>query len=189
MAMKNEIARASAILSEGGTILYPTDTIWGIGCDATLPSAVEKAYRIKKRKEPKAMLVLVDSISMLEQYIEEVPGMAMEILSVTNEPLTIIYPGASGLAANLVHEDGSAGIRITSDPFCAGLLKSFRKPIVSTSANISGHKPPGNFTQVEQVILDAVDYTVDWRREDRVKRKPSGILKVGLDGEIAVIRK
>jgi L-threonylcarbamoyladenylate synthase len=126
---------------------------------------------------------------MLEHYIEEVPDMAREILSVSDEPLTIVYPGANGLAANLVHEDGSVGIRITPDPFCAGLLHSFRKPIVSTSANSAGQKPPQNFSQIEKVILDAVDYTVNWRREDGKKRKPSGILKVGLDGEIAVIRK
>jgi len=186
--MRSEIKQTSGILSQGGIILYPTDTIWGIGCDATLSAAVDKLYRIKNRKDSKAMLVLVDSMKMLEKYIELVPDIATEILSVSNKPLTIIYPGATGMAENLLHSDGSVGIRITSDPFCLGLLQYFGKPIVSTSANIASHPPPQYFAQIDEAILGTVDYTVDWRRDDRSKRKPSGILKVGLQGQIEVIR-
>lgn len=189
MAIKTEMEKANGILSGGGTILYPTDTIWGIGCDATDRKAVEKIYGIKNRKDTKAMLVLVDSAGMLEDYVEEVPEMALEIIDISNRPLTIIYPGARGLADNLVHSDGSIGIRITTDPFCTELLRAFGKPIVSTSANVTGKTAPAFFNQIEKSIIGSVDYVVEWRRDDNEIRKPSGILKVALNGEIEVIRK
>ena len=189
MALKTEIEKAARILSGGGIILYPSDTIWGIGCDATLPQAVGKVYEIKERDDTKAMLVLVNSLGMLEDYVEEVPEMAYEIIELSDQPLTIIYPGARGLAANLVHADGSIGIRITRDPFCTGLIRAFGKPIVSTSANVAGQASPAFFDEIKDSILASVNYTVDWRRGDREKRKPSGILKVGLKGEIEVIRR
>ena len=187
--MKTQIEKAAGILSEGGTILYPTDTIWGIGCDATCPAAVEKIYGIKKREDTKTMLVLVDSPGMLDNYVDEVPEMAREIFKLSDQPLTIIYPGARTLAENLVHTDGSIGIRITQDPFCIGLLRAFGKPIVSTSANVTGKTAPAFFSQIDKSIVGSVDYVVEWRRDDREKRKPSGILKVALNGEIEVIRK
>ena len=189
MSMNSEIDTASNILSLGGTILYPTDTVWGIGCDAQMPDAVEKIYRIKQRNDKKAMLVLVDSTDMLEDYVEVVPEMALEIISLTNQALTIIYPDAVGLAENLIHADGSVGIRITADPFCKGLIRILGKPVVSTSANVTGNPAPAYFNQIEESILSKVDHVVDWRRDDLKKRKASGILKLGLNGEIEVIRK
>lgn len=188
MGMKTEIEKAAGVLAGGGTILYPTDTIWGVGCDATMAESVVKVYGIKQREDTKAMLILVDSLKMLEAYVEEVPEMAREILALASDPLTIIYPGAQSLANNLVHRDGSAGIRITGDPFCRDLIHALGKPIVSTSANRAGKPPPRHFGQIDPAIRDAVDHTVDWRRDEREKRKPSGILKVGLKGEIEVIR-
>ncbi len=189
MGMQEEIEKSLGILSAGGSILYPTDTIWGIGCDATRPAAVSRLYEIKERQDSRVMLILVDSKSMLEKYVEEVPDMALEILALSPQALTIIYPGARGLAANLIQKDGSVGIRITGDPFCSGLIRAFRKPIVSSSANRSGHPAPAFYNQIDASIISSVDYAVDWRRDDRHKRKPSGILKVGLKGEIEVIRK
>ena len=152
MSMNNEIDKAAGILSPGGTILYPTDTIWGIGCNALLPDAVEKIYRIKQRNDKKAMLVLVDSADMLDDYVEEIPEMALEIISLTNEALTIIYPGAVGLAENLIHADGSVGIRITTDPFCKGLIKALGKPVVSTSANVTGRPSPAYFNKIYSLL-------------------------------------
>jgi L-threonylcarbamoyladenylate synthase len=188
MGMKTEINSAVRFLLRGGIILYPTDTIWGIGCDATLDDPVERIFSIKQRQDKKAMLVLVDSVGMLEQYVDIIPDLALEILALSEQPLTIVYPGAKGLAPNLIDPDGSVGIRITKDPFCKGLLQAFQKPIVSTSANIAGNPGPASYNQIIESIIASVDYAVDWRREDNTKRKPSGILKVGLNGEIEVIR-
>jgi L-threonylcarbamoyladenylate synthase len=187
--MENDIRYCSEVLSAGGTILYPTDTIWGIGCDATDPAAVSNVYRLKQREDAKAMLVLVDSIDMLYQYVEEIPEMASKIIEINEEPLTIIYPAGRNLAENLLSPDGAVGIRITLDPFCRELIRRFRKPIVSTSANIAGQPAPALFGEISTAILSGVDYTVTWRQDDTIKRKPSGILKVHLNGEIEVIRK
>jgi len=187
--MKTEIKNTARFLLQGGVILYPTDTIWGIGCDATLDEPVERIFAIKQREDKKAMLILVDSVGMLEKYVDTIPDLALEIIALSEQPLTIIYPGARGLAPNLIDKDGSVGIRITQDPFCKGLLQSFCKPIVSTSANIAGNPGPAFFNQISESIIASVDYAVDWHREDKTKRKPSGILKVGLKGEIEVIRK
>ena len=189
MGMKTEIENTASFLLQGGIILYPTDTIWGIGCDATIAEPVERIYSIKEREDKKAMLILVDSLDMLKEFVDIIPDMALEILSQSEQALTIIYPGARGLSSNLMNPDGSVGIRITTDPFCNGLLQAFRKPIVSTSANVAGKPAPAYYGQISESIIASVDYTVDWRREDRTKRKPSGILKVGLKGEIEVIRK
>jgi L-threonylcarbamoyladenylate synthase len=186
--METEIQSTVRFLLQGGIILYPTDTIWGIGCDATLDEPVEKIFAIKQRQDKKAMLILVDSVAMLEKYVDAVPELAFEILAITEQPLTIIYPGARGLAPNLIHPDGSVGIRITKDPFCKGILQAFQRPIVSTSANIAGNPGPAFYNQISESIIASVDYAADWRREDKTKRKPSGILKVGLKGEIEVIR-
>lgn len=191
--MKKEIQRCIDVLRTGGTILYPTDTIWGIGCDATDPEAVSKIYRIKKRKDSKAMLVLVDSIERIYDCVREVPEMALEILEQTREggslkPLTIIYPGAFNLASNLPADDGSIGIRVSTDPFSRELIRMFGKPLVSTSANIAGSVPPANFGEISDEIRSAVDYVADWRRDERKKARPSGILKVSLNGEIIIIR-
>ncbi len=187
--MQRDIQKCIQVLAEGGTILYPTDTIWGIGCDATQPDATEKVYRLKQREDAKAMLVLVDSTDMLSRYVEEIPEMALEIIEINDDPLTIIYPAGRNLAGNLLSPDGAIGIRITSDPFCTELIRHFRKPLVSSSANIAGQPAPAIFREISSEIKSMVDYTVAWRQNDHSKRKPSGILKVKLNGEIEVIRK
>lgn len=176
------------MLAAGGTILYPTDTIWGIGCDATRSDATQKVYRLKQRRDSKAMLVLVNSAEMLEKYVDEIPEMAMKILEINEAPLTIIYPGGRNLADDLLAPDGSVGIRIATDPFCSELIRRFRKPIVSTSANIAGKPAPASFREISAAIVSKVDYTVTWRQDDPTRKKPSGILKVQLNGEIEVIR-
>jgi L-threonylcarbamoyladenylate synthase len=187
--MQEDIQKCLGVLDGGGIILYPTDTIWGIGCDATNPVATEKIYRLKQREDAKAMLVLVDSADMLSGYVEEIPEMAGVILEINEKPLTIIYPAGRHLAENLLSPDGSIGIRITSDPFCNALIRKFRKPIVSTSANLAGKLAPATFQEISEEIRSKVDYTVSWRQDDRSRKKPSGILKVKSNGEIEVIRK
>jgi L-threonylcarbamoyladenylate synthase len=186
--MKQEIERCREVLRSGGTILYPTDTIWGLGCDATNPEAVRKIYDIKRRTDYKAMLVLVNSIDMIRDYVHEIPPAALEILEVNDKPLTIIYPEARNLADNLPASDGSIGIRISTESFSAGLIKAFGRPIVSSSANIAGNPSPANFSEISPEIQSAADYVVKWKQDDRKKRKPSGILKVSLNGEIKIIR-
>jgi L-threonylcarbamoyladenylate synthase len=186
--MNSEIHRIVEILNNGGTILYPTDTIWGIGCDATNKSAVEKIYKIKKREDTKSMLVLLESETRLQQYITEVPDIAYQLIDVTDKPLTIVYPGAKNLAPNLIAEDGSVGIRVPNDEFCRKLLARFKRPIVSTSANISGESSPVVFSEVNEYIRNSVDYVANWRRDDLTKAAPSSIIKLGVGGEIQIIR-
>jgi L-threonylcarbamoyladenylate synthase len=187
--MHQDIQKCIEVLATGGTILYPTDTIWGIGCDATHFEATKKVYQMKQREDAKAMLVLVNSADMLSRYVEEIPAMADEIIEINDDPLTIIYPAGRNLAPNLLSPDGAIGIRITSDPFCSELIQRYRKPLVSTSANIAGQPAPAIFREISAEIKSIVDYTVTWRQDDHTKRKPSGILKVKLNGEIEVIRK
>ena len=186
--MKEDIQESLQVLKNGGVIVYPTDTIWGIGCDATDADAVSRIYRIKQREDSKSMLVLVDDENRLYQYVEQVPDMALEISRITDKPITIIYPGVVDLAPNLVAEDGSMGIRITTDPFCLELIRQFGKPIVSTSANISGQEPPANFSEIGDEIKSAVDHIVRWRRNETRKGIPSPIIKIGLNNEIRIIR-
>jgi L-threonylcarbamoyladenylate synthase len=186
--MDNEIKKAIEILNQGGIILYPTDTIWGIGCDATNKEAVKKIYEIKQREDSKSMLVLLDSEIRLQQYIKEVPEIAWQLIEVSDKPLTIIYPGAKNLADNLLAEDGSIGIRIPADEFCRKLLARFKKPLVSTSANISGRMSPSVFAEIEQEIKSSVDYVVNWRQNDTNHGIPSSIVKLGVGGEIKIIR-
>ena len=162
--MQQEINKAIDILRKGGVILYPTDTIWGIGCDATNSEAVEKIYKIKQRAESKAMLVLINDSSELDKYVESVPDIAYELIDVTVKPLTIIYDDAIGLASNLIASDGSVGIRVTKEEFSNQLCKRLKKPIVSTSANISGEKTPATFREIDNAILDSVDYVVNYIR-------------------------
>ncbi len=187
--MKEEIQICARILEAGGTLLYPTDTIWGIGCDATRPEIVSKITRIKQREDSGSMLVLVDSVEMLSRFVEQIPEAALKILEVSVEPLTIIYPLGRGLAENLLGEDGSIGIRITREPFSRELVKAFCKPVVSSSANLAGQLPPSNFAEVSPAIRSAVDHITAWRQEDKKKGRPSGILKVSLNGEIKIIRR
>lgn len=186
--MKDEIRRAAEQLRAGGVILYPTDTIWGIGCDATDQDAVERIYRIKERSDRKSMLVLMDGIGMLEKYVESVPSKALEIMENATRPTTIIYPAARNLAPNLVAEDGSIGIRIPSDPFCLGLIGAFGRPVVSTSANISGNPPPRVFGDIDSRIIHAVDYVVQWRKEEDAPASPSSVVRIDPGRGITVLR-
>lgn len=175
-------------MREGGVILYPTDTIWGIGCDATNEDAVRRVYEIKQRADSKAMLVLVDSAVKVDFYVQDVPEVAWDLIELTDKPLTIIYSGARNLAPNLLAEDGSVGIRVTSEEFSKRLCQQFRKAIVSTSANISGQPSPQNFSEISDEIKAAVDYIVDYRREETGKAKPSSIIKLDKGGVIKIIR-
>lgn len=187
--MQQEINKAIDILRKGGVILYPTDTIWGIGCDATNSEAVEKIYKIKQRAESKAMLVLINDSSELDKYVESVPDIAYELIDVTVKPLTIIYDDAIGLASNLIASDGSVGIRVTKEEFSNQLCKRLKKPIVSTSANISGEKTPATFREIDNAILDSVDYVVNYRQDDDYALKSSEIIKLSKSGTIKIIRK
>ena len=186
--LKEEVCKACEILKNGGIILYPTDTIWGIGCDATNESAVKRVYELKHREDSKAMLVLLDDVGKLASYVE-VPDVAYELLEVSDKPMTIIYPNAKNLAKNLVAQDRTIGIRITSEAFTKALIYRFRKPIVSTSANISGEPSPRCFTEISDVVKAAVDYVVDFRQEETTNPAPSSIIKLGAGGEIQIIRK
>lgn len=187
--MQQEINKAIDVLKKGGVILYPTDTIWGIGCDATNPAAVEKIYKIKQRAESKAMLVLINDSSELDKYVETVPDIAYELIDVAVKPLTIIYDEAIGLASNLIASDGSIGIRVTKEEFSHQLCKRFRKPIVSTSANVSEKKSPATFREIDNAILESVDYVVNYRQEDDCALKSSEIIKLSKSGTIKIIRK
>lgn len=186
--MNEEIKKACQVMREGGVILYPTDTIWGIGCDATNEEAVRRVYEIKRRADSKAMLVLVDSAVKVDFYVQDVPEVAWDLIELADKPLTIIYSGARNLAPNLLAEDGSVGIRVTSEKFSKRLCQQFRKAIVSTSANVSGQPSPQNFSEISEEIKSAVDYIVDYRREETTQAKPSSIIKLDKGGVIKIIR-
>ena len=175
-------------MREGGVILYPTDTIWGIGCDATNEDAVRRVYEIKQRQDSKAMLVLVDSSVKVDFYVRDVPEVAWDLIDLADKPLTIIYSGARNLAANLLAEDGSVGIRVTNEDFSKRLCQQFRKAIVSTSANISGQPSPKNFSVICEEVKSAVDYIVGYRQEEMSNPKPSSIIKLDKGGVIKIIR-
>lgn len=175
-------------MQKGGVILYPTDTVWGIGCDATNEEAVKRVYEIKRRADSKAMLVLVDSPVKVDFYVRNVPPVVWDLIEMTTKPLAIIYDGARNLAPNLLAEDGSVGIRVTSEAFSKELCFRFRKAIVSTSANISGQPAPAVFSEISEEIKNAVDYVVDFRREETGHPKPSSIIKLGEGGVVKVIR-
>ena len=185
---KNDIDSAVEVLKNGGIILYPTDTIWGIGCDATNEDAVANVYKLKNRADTKSMLVLIDSDNRLTQYLKEVPEIAWDLIDVADKPLTIIYPGARNLAKNLIPIDNTIGIRITRDEFSSTLISKFGKPIVSTSANVSGKKSPSNFSEINEEIIEGVDYVVNYRQDDYQKHQPSGIIRIGLKGEVDILR-
>ena len=198
---KEDLQEALRVLSSGGIIVYPTDTVWGIGCDATNTEAVKRIYALKQREDSKSMLVLLDSPAKLNYYISDIPDAAWALLEASDysensdysdssdhKPLTIIYPGARNLAPNLIAEDGSIGIRITNEPFSKALCEQLRHPIVSTSANISGHPSALFFAQIEQAILDGADYVCRFRREDDCPHEPSSIIKVNADNSFIIIR-
>ena len=189
MFSSEDINAALTILRANGIILYPTDTIWGLGCDATSQEAIEKLLRIKPRDANKSLLILVNSEQMLERYVQEIPEIAFELLSVTEDPLTIIYPRGKNLAKGICSEDGSVGIRICHEEFCEELITRFRKPLVSTSANFTGKPSPQYFDEIEKELIDSVDYVVKYRQDDRRKRSASPVIKLNSDGSIRIIRK
>ena len=183
-----DIKEACRVMYEGGVILYPTDTIWGIGCDATNEDAVRRVYDIKRGTDSKAMLVLVDYAVKVDFYVQDVPDVAWDLIELADKPLTIIYSGARNLASNLLAEDGSVGIRVTNEAFSKRLCQQFRKAIVSTSANISGQPSPSSFAEISEEIKSSVDYIVQARREEEGGAKPSSIIKLGEGGLIQIIR-
>lgn len=187
--MIDDIKKALEVMKNGGIILYPTDTIWGIGCDATNETAVQRIYQIKKRADSKSMLVLMENPALLDRYVAEVPEIAWDLVEVATTPLTVIYPGAKNLAKNLVAEDGSVGIRFTKEAFTSQLLQRFRRPIVSTSANVSGEKSSTVFAEISEEIKNQVDYIVEYRQNDNTPAQPSSIIKLGAGGQIEIIRK
>ncbi len=188
MEYREDVDNALKVLREGGVILYPTDTIWGLGCDATNEAAVKKIFEIKKRADSKSLLVLVNGITMLERYVRSVPSTASELIDVTDKPLTIIYPAGKNLASGVCSEDGSVGIRITFDNFCNELISRLRKPLVSTSANYSKAASPRSFAEIEAGIIQSVSYVVRYRQDDNTKYKPSPVIKVNSDGSMEIIR-
>lgn len=176
------------MLVSGGLILYPTDTIWGIGCDATNEEAVHRVYELKRRVDSKALITLLDNPIKLDYYIDEVPSLAWDLIELSEKPLTIIYDGARNIAPNLMAEDGSLAIRVTKEKFSQELCKRFRKALVSTSANISGEPAPANFDDISEEIKQGVDYIVKYRQDDTSKSKASSIIKLGKTGEVKIIR-
>lgn len=186
--MQDDVENAFNTLTKGGIILYPTDTIWGIGCDATCSEAVKKVYELKKRIETKSMLVLVDGVDMLRKYVSDVPQQALELIEQSALPLTIIYPTAKNLSSNLIAKDGSVGIRITNEIFSNEICKKLKKPIVSTSANISEMAAPLFFDEISDEIKTHVDYIVNYRQDDKSSVHPSKIVKINTEGEIIIIR-
>ena len=205
--MKEEIQKALEVLRKGGVILYPTDTVWGIGCDATDPEAVAKVYAIKRREDSKSLVLLASDMDMICRYVKEIPEMAVQLVEVNDKPMTIIYPDAvcgqkpaagsdvmpkadcHTLAYNTVAEDGTVGIRVPMMDFCQQLVAKFGRPIVSTSANISGEATPKKFAEISQEIKDAVDHIVEPSLEKGSTGSSSSIIKVGLDYSIEIIRK
>lgn len=187
--MKEEILKAVEVLRKGGVILYPTDTVWGIGCDATNEEAVKRIYDIKHRDDSKSLVLLASDMDMICRYVKEVPEMAIQLVEVNDQPMTIIYPDAQGLAQNVTADDGSVGIRIPIMDFCRQLAARLGRPVVSTSANISGAPTPKVYSEIPQEIKDAVDHITDPSLERGATGKSSSIIKVGLDYSIEIIRK
>ncbi|MCT1529653.1 L-threonylcarbamoyladenylate synthase [Sphingobacterium daejeonense] len=186
---KEDINSALETLRSGGLILYPTDTIWGIGCDATNPDAVEKIFALKGRDKGKSMIILLGNDNQLSSYVREVPEVAYELIEATDKPLTIIYSNAKNLAENVIADDGSIGIRIVNHPFCEQLLQRFRKPIVSTSANISGDPSARNFSEISEEIINGVDYVVKFGQQELANGTASTIMKLDPSGKFEFIRK
>ena len=182
------IAEALEVLKRGGVILYPTDTVWGIGCDATNEAAVARVFEIKRRSEAKSLVLLACDLDMVAKHIKEIPNIAIDLVEVNAAPMTIIYPGAQYLAPNVVAEDGSVGIRIPLNDFCVKLVRRLRRPLVSTSANISGEETPSCFAEISPEIVSAVDYVVPAALERDSTGRASQIIKLGLRGEVKIIR-
>ena len=189
MTREEDIKRAVETMRKGGVILYPTDTVWGIGCDATNAEAVKRVYEIKQRDDSKALICLVDSDARMQRYFRNVPDVAWQLIDCCDRPTTLILDGAVNLAPNLIADDGSIGIRITQEPFSKELCYRFQKAIVSTSANISGEPAAQNYRDIDPRIIEAVDYVCWSRRQEHQPHTPSSIIKLGRGGEVTIIRK
>ena len=187
-SLQDDLRESLRVLRDGGLILYPTDTIWGIGCDATSDEAVRRVYALKQRADHKAMLTLADSTARVSAYVDAIPDIAWDLIELSDRPLTLIYPRGRNLAPSLLGPDGSVGIRVTRERFSHALCERFRRPIVSTSANLSGHPAPHFFDEISDEVIRGVDYVVRYRRTDRTPARPSGIIRLGADGTIQVIR-
>ncbi|WP_282080174.1 L-threonylcarbamoyladenylate synthase [Aquimarina algiphila] len=183
-----ELEKTLTTLKKGGIILYPTDTVWGIGCDATNADAIDKIFSLKKRIESKSMICLVSDFKMLQQYVEEVPEVAYDILKYAKKATTIVYDRPLRVAENIIADDNTLGIRVVRDPFCGKLIRKLKRPIVSTSANISGTSTPKNFEEIASAILEGVDYVVNLPLQNK-GAKPSSIIKIGGDSTVKIIRK
>ena len=186
--MKEDIQNCLKTLREGGIILYPTDTVWGIGCDASNPQAIQKIYDLKGRTSSKALITLVGSEVMLERTVLNMPEIAWDLIESTKRPLTLIYDEVKGIAPNAIAEDGSCGIRLAKDNFCQQLIQRLGKPIISTSANVSGEETPKDFRSISDTILKGVDFVVNYRRNEVTSQKSSNIIKLKNNGEIKIIR-
>jgi len=187
--LKDEVAKALKVIQDGGIILYPTDTIWGIGCDATDTEAIERIYKLKQRDEAKSMIILLDTENKLESYVREVNPLAYDLIEYAENPLTLVMPGAKNISPALISSDGSVGIRISKHPFCQQLIQRLRKPLVSTSANISGKPSPQYFGQIAPEIIEGVDYVVDIDQYDMEIKTPSTIMKLAPNGSFEFIRR
>jgi L-threonylcarbamoyladenylate synthase len=186
---KQDLDQALLTLKNGGIILYPTDTVWGLGCDATNETAVERINQIKGRAADKSFIILLDTDSKIQSYVSEVPEVAYDLIEYAENPLTVIFSNAKNLAKNVINQDGTVGIRVVNHDFCKQLLQRFRKPIVSTSANLSGEPTPQFFDEISEEIINAVDYVVTLEQESRAPKKPSTIIKLGPTGQFSFIRK
>lgn len=187
--MDEDIKACIDVMRKGGIILYPTDTIWGIGCDATNEAAVKRVYELKQRADNKAMLVLIDSEDKLDRYVQDVPEVAYQLIEVSDKPLTIVYDGAYNLAKNLMGDNSSVGIRVSRESFSMQLCRRFGRPIVSTSANISGAPSAQTFAEISVEIKSGVDYVVKFRQGESCKHSASSIIKLGADGSVKILRK
>ncbi len=189
MEYLKDIERALAVLAEEGVILYPTDTIWGLGCDAASEKGIASIRKIKRRPAGSSMVVLVSKTDMMREYISELPETALDLINRYKKPLTLVLPARRGLLSpSLLSPDGYLGIRVTSDPFCVTLIEKFGRPVVSTSANISGNPPPELFDDIEKYIIESADYTVMHRRDDRERSLPSAIIRIDRSGDISILR-
>ncbi|MGL2966952.1 L-threonylcarbamoyladenylate synthase [Flavobacterium sp. XGLA_31] len=183
-----EVHKAFEIIQNGGIILYPTDTVWGIGCDATNAEAVKKIYALKQREETKSMIVLMNGDKMMYNVFKDIPETAWQILDLSEKPTTLILDNPRNVAANIIAEDKTLGVRIVKEPFCFKLMERMKKPLVSTSANISGQPTPKSFKEISPEIIKGVDYVVNLQR-DKICDKPSTIIKLSLDNQVKIIRK
>lgn len=186
--VSDDLEVAVDVMGRGGVIIYPTDTVWGIGCDATMPAAVARVYAIKRRSDSKALITLVDSMEMLRRFVDDVPPAAAEMIAETERPLTVVYDHARNLAPNLLAQDGSVGVRITRHDFSAALCRRLGHPVVSTSVNRSGCPAARNFAEIPADIMAEVDYTVSYGRQDESVSRPSMVVKISSDGRIVILR-